>query len=102
MLSEVAIVLEERAISVNSEVRGACEILGLDPLTIANEGNLLAVVAKDHAEDALSVTRAHPLGREATIVGTVQAEPAAMVFLHTEIGRKRVLDLLSLLLPDLG
>ncbi len=92
--SEVAIVLEEHAIPVNSEVRGACEILGLDPLTIANEGKLLAVVAKDAAEAALSVMRAHPSGCEAAIIGTVQAEPAAMVFMHTEIGGRRVLDML--------
>ena len=92
--SEVAIVLEERAIPVNPEVHGTCEILGLDPLTIANEGKLLAGVAKEKAEAALSVMRAHPLGREAAIIGTVAAEPAAMVFLHTDIGGKRVLDML--------
>jgi hydrogenase expression/formation protein HypE len=92
--SEVAVVLDEVAIPVHSDVRGICEILGLDPLTIANEGKLLAVVASDAAEAALSVMRAHPLGQDAAIIGTVQAEPAAMVFMRTAIGGKRVLDML--------
>lgn len=84
--SEVAIVLDEPAIPVRPEVRGTCEILGLDPLTIANEGKLLAIVAPEVAEAALAVMRNHPLGREAAIIGTVQAEPVAMVFLKTDIG----------------
>jgi hydrogenase expression/formation protein HypE len=75
-------------------VRGACEILGLDPLTIANEGKLLAIVAADAAAAALAALRAHPLGREAAIIGEVRAEPAAMVFLRTDIGGTRVLDML--------
>jgi hydrogenase expression/formation protein HypE len=75
-------------------VRGACEILGLDPLTIANEGKLLAIVAPEKAELALAALRAHPLGHEAVIVGTVQAEPPGMVFLRTDIGGMRVLDML--------
>jgi len=92
--SEVAIVLDEPAIPVRPEVRGACEILGLDPLTIANEGKLLAIVAPEAAETALATLRTHPSGREAAIIGAVQAEPAAMVFLRTDIGGKRVLDML--------
>jgi hydrogenase expression/formation protein HypE len=92
--SEVSIALDEQSIPVHSGVRGACEILGLDPLTIANEGKLLAVVAPGKAEAALAVMRNHPLGREAAIVGTVQAEPAGMVFLRTDIGGTRVLDML--------
>jgi hydrogenase expression/formation protein HypE len=92
--SEVAIVLDEPAIPVRPEVRGICEILGLDPLTFANEGKLLAIVAPEVAEAALAAVRSHPSGREAAIIGTVQAEPAAMVFLCTDIGCKRVLDML--------
>jgi hydrogenase expression/formation protein HypE len=92
--SEVSIALDEHAIPVHPEVRGACEILGLDPLTIANEGKLLAIVAPEKAEAALAAMRKHPLGREATIIGTVQAEPAGMVFLRTDIGGTRVLDML--------
>ena len=92
--SEVAIALDEQAIPVRAGVRGACEILGLDPLTIANEGKLLAIVAPDHAGAALAALRAHPLGREAALIGTVQADPPGMVFLRTDIGGMRVLDML--------
>jgi hydrogenase expression/formation protein HypE len=89
--SEVSIALDERAVPVHP---GVCEILGLDPLTIANEGKLLAIVSPEMTEIALSSMRAHPLGREAMIIGTVQAEPAGMVFLRTDIGGMRVLDML--------
>ena len=88
------VALDEHAVPVHAEVRGACEILGLDPLTIANEGKLLAIVAPDKAEIALEAMRAHPLGREACIIGTVQAESAGLVFLRTDIGGMRVLDML--------
>jgi hydrogenase expression/formation protein HypE len=92
--SEVSIALDEHAIPVRPEVRGACEILGLDPLTIANEGKLLAIIAPDRAGAALETMRAHPLGREAAIIGEVRAEPVAMVFLRTDIGGTRVLGML--------
>ena len=92
--SEVGIGLDEHAIPVHGEVRGACEILGLDPLTIANEGKLLAIVAPDKAQLALKVMRDHPLGREAAIIGSVQSDPPGMVFLRTDIGGMRVLDML--------
>jgi hydrogenase expression/formation protein HypE len=92
--SEVSIGLDELAIPVHAGVRGACEILGLDPLTIANEGKLLAIVAPEKAELALAALRAHPLGHEAVIIGAVQAEPPGMVFLRTDIGGMRVLDML--------
>ncbi len=92
--SEVSIGLDENAVPIRSGVRGACEILGLDPLTIANEGKLLAIVAPEKAELALAALRAHPLGHEAVIIGAVQAEPPGMVFLHTDIGGMRVLDML--------
>jgi hydrogenase expression/formation protein HypE len=92
--SEVSIALDERAIPIRDEVRGACEILGLDPLTIANEGRLLAVVTAEKAEAALGALRSHPLGRDAALIGSVQAEPVGMVFLRTDIGGTRVLDML--------
>ena len=92
--SEVSIALFEQAIPVHPEVRGACEILGLDPLTIANEGKMLAIIAPDKVDAALSAMRGHPLGREAVIIGEVQAEPQGMVFLRTDIGGLRVLDML--------
>lgn len=94
LASEVSIALDEHSIPVRAGVRGACEILGLDPLTIANEGKLLAIVAPEHAEAALAAMRAHPLGREATLIGEVRAEPEGMVFLRTDIGGTRVLDML--------
>jgi len=94
MTSEVSIALDEQAIPVRPEVRGACEILGLDPLTIANEGKLLAIIAPEVAEAGLATLRAHPLGRDAAIIGEVRAEPVAMVFLRTDIGGTRVLDML--------
>ena len=94
MSSEVGIAVDEQAVPVQAEVRGACELLGLDPLTIANEGKMLAIVAPEKAEIALQAMRAHPLGREAVLIGTVQAEPPGMVFLRTEIGGMRVLDML--------
>jgi hydrogenase expression/formation protein HypE len=94
LAAEVAIGLDEHAVPVHAGVRGACEILGLDPLTIANEGKLLAIVAPDKAEAALAAMRNHPLGREAAIIGSVQAEPPGMVFLRTDIGGMRVLDML--------
>lgn len=94
LASEVSIALDEAAVPVRPEVRGACEILGLDPLTIANEGKLLAIVAPEQAEPALAVMRAHPLGQEAALIGSVQAEPAGLVFLRTDIGGMRVLDML--------
>ncbi len=92
--SEVAIALDEQAIPVRPDVRGACELLGLDPLTITNEGKLLAVVAAEHANAALAALRSHPLGREAALVGEVRDQPVAMVFLRTDIGGTRVLDML--------
>ncbi|MBK8901656.1 MAG: hydrogenase expression/formation protein HypE [Anaerolineaceae bacterium] len=92
--SEVAIALDERLIPVRPGVRGACEILGLDPLTIANEGKLLAVVAPEATRAALQTMRAHPLGHDAALIGEVRAEPEAMVFLRTELGGTRVLDML--------
>jgi hydrogenase expression/formation protein HypE len=92
--SEVSIALDENTIPVRSGVRGACEILGLDPLTIANEGKLLAIVSPEKAGAALAAMQAHPLGREAAIIGSVQAEPSGLVFLRTDIGGMRVLDML--------
>ena len=94
LASEVSIALDEHAIPVRPGVRGACEILGLDPLTIANEGKLLVVVAAEGAATALAAMRAHPLGRAAAIIGEVRAEPSGMVFLRTDIGGTRVLDML--------
>ncbi|MDX1624854.1 MAG: hydrogenase expression/formation protein HypE [Gemmatimonadota bacterium] len=92
--SGVGIAIEEEAVPVRRDVRGACEILGIDPLQIANEGKLVAVVAEGRAREALEAMRAAPHGGEAAIVGEVLAEPAEMVFVRTAVGGKRVLDML--------
>jgi hydrogenase expression/formation protein HypE len=94
LAAQAAIAIDETAVPVRPAVRGACEILGLDPLTIANEGKLIAVVAPEAASAALEALRAHPLGAEACLIGEVRAEPPGMVFLRTEIGGTRVLDML--------
>lgn len=92
--SRVGMLINERAIPVRETVKGACEILGLDPLYVANEGKLVAVVARDAAEAILERMRQHPLGRYAVIVGEVVAEHPGMVLMKTEIGGTRVLDVM--------
>ncbi len=92
--AQVGISVDEESVPVRVAVRGACEILGLDPLHIANEGKLIAIVPKSQAIAALEALRAHPLGADAAIVGEVLAEPVSMVLLRTGIGGSRVLDML--------
>jgi len=91
----VGIVLEETGIPLWDEVKGACEILGLDPLYVANEGKCLAIVAPEAAEAALEAMRSHPLGREAAIIGQVVEEHPGTVTLRSRVGGKRVMDMLS-------
>jgi hydrogenase expression/formation protein HypE len=93
--AEAGITLDERALPVRAEVNGACEILGIDPLYVANEGKLVAVVAPEAADAALAALRAHPLGVEAAIVGEVTAEPPGLVLLETAFGGSRVVDMLA-------
>lgn len=90
----LAIVLRDEAIPLRNEVRGACEILGLDPLHIANEGQLLAVIAAEYAERALDALRRVPGGEQAALVGEVRREPAKTVLAVTEYGGSRVIDML--------
>lgn len=92
--SNVGIRLTEAAIPVNETVRGACEILGLDPLYLANEGKLVAIVPATHADAVLAAMRAHPAGHEAAIVGEITAEPPGRVILSTAFGGYRVVDVL--------
>lgn len=92
--SSIAVAIDEAKIPVLGDVHAACEILGLDPLHIANEGKLLAIVPADEADAALAVIRAHPLGANAAAVGEVLAGPAGMVVVRTAIGGSRVLDML--------
>lgn len=93
--SRVAILLNESKIPVRESVQGASEILGLDPLYIANEGKLVAIVEKDAAESILEVMRRNPLGKEAEIIGEVLDHPEGMVLLRTKIGGTRVVDMLA-------
>ena len=93
--SRVGIQLEESAIPVRPEVRGACEMLGLDPIYVANEGKLIAVVPEADAERLVTATRSHPLGENATIIGRVIADHPGMVTMRSLIGGERVVTLLS-------
>ena len=92
--SGVGIQLQETAIPVREEVRGACEMLGLDPLYVANEGKLIAIVEPDAAEALLAAMRSNPLGLEARIIGTVTEKNPGLVTLRTPLGTTRVLDML--------
>ena len=92
--SGCGIALWEAQLPVREVVQGACEILGLDPLYVANEGKLLAVVADDGAEAALAALRGVPGGEEAALIGEVRAEPAGMVLMHTQFGGTRMIDML--------
>jgi hydrogenase expression/formation protein HypE len=93
--ARVGIRLDEPSIPVAEPVRGACELLGLDPLYVANEGKLIAIVAREAAESALDAIRAHPLGAEAAIIGEVVAERPGLVTVRSSIGGSRILDLLT-------
>lgn len=92
--SGLGIEVWEENLPVREAVRGACEILGLDPLYVANEGKLIAVVAPEAAEAALAALRAVPGGEEAEIIGQVQEEPARMVLMRTGFGGTRMIDML--------
>lgn len=92
--SRVAIRLHEAALPLREEVKGACEILGLDPLYLANEGKLVAVVPREKADQVLAAMRAHPAGEHAAIIGEVTEAPAGIVVLHTAFGGQRIVDML--------
>lgn len=93
--SGVGIHLEEAAIPVKPEVEAACELLGLDPLNIANEGKLIAICAAADAATLLAAMRAHPQGRQAAVIGTVVADPHGFVQMKTRFGGRRMVDWLS-------
>ena len=93
--SRVGIELEERAIPLRDEVRGACELLGLDPLYVANEGKLVAILDPSSAEEVLAVMRRHPLGAKAEIIGTVTQSHPGVVTLRTNLGTTRIVDMLA-------
>ena len=93
--AKVGIRLEETAIPLHEQVRGACEILGFDPLYVANEGKCIAIVAPEAAERALELMRGDPLGGRAAIIGEVVADDPGRVLLRSRIGGERVVDMLS-------
>ena len=91
----VKVSIDERAIPLRNEVQGACEILGLDPLYVANEGRFVAFVPEADAERALTLLRAHAVARDASLVGKVGPRGSPVVVLKTLLGTHRILDLLS-------
>jgi len=93
--SGAGVELDEASIPVRPEVRGACEMLGLDPLYVANEGKLVAIVAPEGVEAALEAMRTHPLGHDACKIGRVTREHPGMVTMRTVLGTSRIVDMLS-------
>jgi hydrogenase expression/formation protein HypE len=89
----LGIEVDETSIPVRDTVRGACEILGLDPLLVANEGKLVAFVPEPHSARVLQALRAHPLGCDAALIGRVTEKHPGFVILKTPVGGERVLDL---------
>jgi hydrogenase expression/formation protein HypE len=94
LASEVGVVVDAAAIPVRPEVAGFCEILGLDPVHLANEGKVVAAVPAAQAEAALAVMRAHPLGRDASLIARCRAAPPGVVTIDTGFGGERILDML--------
>jgi hydrogenase expression/formation protein HypE len=92
--AKVGMILDERAIPVRESVKGACEVLGLDPLYVANEGKLVALVGPEMADAVLQEIQQHHLGHDAVIIGEVVETHPGMVLMKTEIGGTRVLDVM--------
>lgn len=92
--ANVGMLLDERTVPVRESVKGACEVLGLDPLYVANEGKLLALVVPEMADAVLAQMRQHRLGQDAVIIGEVVETHRGMVLMRTEIGGTRVLDVM--------
>jgi hydrogenase expression/formation protein HypE len=92
--ANVGVLVSENDIPVRPEVRGAAELLGIDPMYVACEGRLVAVVQQDQADQSLAALRAHPLGERAAVIGQVTADPPGIVQLKTAFGGTRIVDLL--------
>jgi hydrogenase expression/formation protein HypE len=92
--SSVSIHVNEADLPLREEVRGACEILGLDPLYLANEGKLIALVPGHAAQELLAAMRTHSAGEHAAIIGRVSDEPAGVVLMRTSFGGERIVDML--------
>ena len=93
--AKIGMLLNESSIPISEEVKGACEILGLDPLYVANEGKVLAIVATEDADRLLQVLRSNSLGREAAVIGEVVNEHPGLIMMKTRVGGTRVVDMLS-------
>jgi hydrogenase expression/formation protein HypE len=89
------IAIEEAAIPIKKSVKALCEILGFDPLYMANEGKLIAIVSKDYADSILSKMKKHSLGKDARIIGVVEKEKDKRVYLKTQSGGSRILDMIT-------
>jgi hydrogenase expression/formation protein HypE len=89
-----AVVLEESSLPIDAAVNGACDLLGIDPLYVANEGKLVAIVPEDEADAARSALRSTPGGECAALIGEIRAEPEAIVVLATSFGGTRIVDML--------
>jgi len=92
--AEVHVVLDESMLPVRGPVNGACEILGIDPIYVANEGKLVAVVPSGEAEAALDAMRSHPVGADAALIGEIREEPPGIVLINTGFGGNRIVDML--------
>ena len=92
--SQIAIEIDEAATPIRREVKAFCEILGLDPLYLANEGKIVVVAPPEEAQAALAAMRAHPLGRRRSIIGTVADGLAGRVTMLTVFGGRRIVDML--------
>ena len=95
LAARVHISIDETSIPVREDVQGACEILGFDPLYVANEGRFVAFVAEKDSERALEVMRSHPLGTDAAIIGRVTEDRNSLVTMQSRIGASRIIDMLS-------
>jgi hydrogenase expression/formation protein HypE len=93
--SEVGIELDEAAIPIRREVKSACELLGLDPLYVANEGKMIVICPSERAEAVLAAMRAHPKGQEAAVIGRVLDDPRGFVRMRTGLGGTRMVDWLA-------
>jgi hydrogenase expression/formation protein HypE len=92
--SGLCIMIQENALPVPPQVKGACGLLGLDPLYVANEGILIAILDSRHADAVVTAMKKHPFGRSAAIIGDVVEAPTGMVLLETAIGGSRIIDML--------
>jgi hydrogenase expression/formation protein HypE len=93
--SRVGMVIEESSLPIREEVKGACELLGLDPLYVANEGKLVAIVAPEVADEVLAAMHAHPLGTKGRIIGKVVEGHPGVVTMRTYLGTSRIVDMLA-------